>query len=364
MSKNMNLGILAPYPINCGPSQRFRFEQYLTIWRQNGIEITLYPFYSKYVWSILYLRGKVIRKTVGVLACMARRIFITLFSLRSHDLIFIHREAVPAGPPVVEWILTKVFRKRIIFDFDDALWLVHCKRLINLFLMRRVRVNFLLRNSNYIICGNKYLLDYCLKFNECTTIIPTTIDTKYHKPVSKINEKPTICWTGTHTTLPYLKIILESLNEINKQFHFVFLVISNEKPDFPIPNMVFKRWNQEDEIETLCEASIGVMPLPFDAWSKGKCGLKILQFMALGIPVVASDWGVNSEIIKQGHNGMLCKDTSQWTESLRILLEDSALRNHIGREGRKLVESKYSVEFNKAHYSQVLDNQFKNSPCL
>ena len=178
------------------------------------------------------------------------------------------------------------------------------------------------------------------------SIIPTTIDTETYTPKddSMICGRPVIGWSGSLTTLKHLRTVISPLQQLGKFLDFRLKVLGNE--DFPIAGIEVesKGWDRDSEVPDLHSFDIGIMPLPDDAWSRGKCGLKALQYMALGIPTVASPVGVNSEIIEEGKNGVLATSEQEWVEKLSLLLSDEALRERLSREGRKTVEEQYSAK--------------------
>jgi glycosyltransferase involved in cell wall biosynthesis len=164
-----------------------------------------------------------------------------------------------------------------------------------------------------------------------------------------------IGWTGTHSTSAYLEGIYSALETLNKKYNFKFLVISNKQPSRQLAVDSWQEWQKETEIEDLDQIDIGIMPMPDNDWTRGKCGFKALQFMALGKPVVASPVGVNTEIIQDGVNGFLASAEEEWVEKLSRLIEDPELRERLGKAGRKTVVERYSVEANKEKFLNLFD---------
>lgn len=351
---------IAPYPFEEAPSQRFRFEQYFDFLRAEGFEIEEHPFYDEKTWRTLYSDGKTLKKAWGLLKSIARR-KILLFKLHRADHIFIHREVAHIGPPVFEWIIAKILRRRYIYDFDDAIWLPNYSESNARFhrLKAYWKIKYCIKWAHHITAGNEYLANYAKQFNSNITIIPTTIDTvEHHNTLCDHSIEPvTIGWTGTHTTMRYLEPILPVLQDLEKKHSFKFRVISNEKPEFQLNSLEFIQWKKESEIEDLSKIQIGLMPLENDIWSEGKCGFKGLQYMALGMATIMSPVGVNKQIICENENGFLAEDVSEWKEKLTQLLEDQSLRISLGKNGRKTVEKDYSVEGNKNKYLQIFKSE-------
>ncbi len=352
----MRVLFLFPYPFQEAPSQRFRFEQYLTLLQQNDIEVTMQSFWDLKTWKILYKPDHRAEKVTGFLRGIFNRLKI-LFTLSGYEAVFIHRECIPLGPPIMEWFISKIWRKRIIYDFDDAIWLPNTStenKAIS-FLKFHSKVNSICRWSARISCGNKFLAAHAAQYNINAKVNPTTIDTEnLHIPEVPVREKKadyiTIGWTGTHSTIHYLNSVLRVIQVIEKKYPIRFLVISDKKPDLDINSLEFIQWNKTTEVEDLRKIDIGIMPLADDIWANGKCGLKALQYMALEIPSLVSPVGVNSEIIENGVNGFLCKTENDWLNCLEKLIDDHELRIQTGIAARQEVIRSYSVVSNSENF--------------
>lgn len=351
---------LVPYPLGEAPSQRFRFEQYLEKLEQNNYLFAIQSFLDNRDWRIFYSRGNLARKGFVLLKGFMKR-FLILFRIFSYDYIFIHREVAPVGPPIFEWIIRWLGQKKIIYDFDDSIWLTDQKnepRLVRL-IKWRSKVKKICRWAHKVSCGNAYLCAYASQVNEHTILNPTTIDIQYLHNSSLYPKKATsqviVGWTGTHSTLKYLLPLEEILGKILLENPHVKLnIIADYAPSLSIP-YTFTPWTKETEIIDLCKFDIGLMPLPDDEWSKGKCGFKALQYMALEIPAVASPVGVNTKIIKNGVTGYLCETETDWREIIRLLIADKNLRTKIGNAGRRVVQEYYSVESNSSNFLSLFE---------
>jgi glycosyltransferase involved in cell wall biosynthesis len=351
--KKKKILFIAPYPFDEAPSQRFRFEQYFSFLRENNFEIYFSPFLDQKTWKTLYSDGKVFRKMFGVIGSFLKR-FILLFTLYKYDFVFIHREASHIGPPVFEFLIAKVFRKKYNYDFDDAIWLPNYSETNARFhrLKAYWKVRYCIKWAGSISAGNDYLANYARKFNSNVQVIPTTIDTENHHNLQTDynQEKLVIGWTGTHTTMRYLDFIVPVIKELEQKHDFEFLVISNEAPAYHLKSLRFLKWKRETEVSDLAKISIGVMPLEMDIWSEGKCGFKGLQYMSLAIPALMSPVGVNSQIVSHGENGFLPVKLEDWKMQLEMLLTDIDLRKKIGVAGKKTIEERYSVIANEINY--------------
>jgi glycosyltransferase involved in cell wall biosynthesis len=311
------------------------------------------PFTVDKDYQFLFSEGAAMRKILILIKGFVGRL-TTLFVLRRFDFVFIHREVAPIGPPVFEWLIAKVFRKKIIYDFDDAIWLTDRsdESWLTKKLRARNKVSAVCKLSYKVSTGNRYLSDYALKYNSRTVVNPTTIDTsKISNANRNKNNEVVIGWTGSHSTLKYLKGIEFVLQTLERDYSNVrFLFIADQEPDLSLNRTFFKQWKLETENEDLSEIDIGIMPLPDNAWTRGKCGFKILQYMALSIPAVASPVGVNSEIIKNEENGFVCETETEWLHALRRLIEDNSLRKKFGVLGQQLVRKNYSTSSNSSNF--------------
>ncbi|MFC2086277.1 glycosyltransferase family 4 protein [Bacteroidota bacterium] len=344
------------------PSQRFRFEQYIDYFEENNYSCIISSLVTAKSDKLFYSKGKFLRKLLLLIGF----IFIRLNDIRiakKFDLVFIQREAFFLGTTFFEKQLAK--RAKIIFDFDDSIWLNNvsdANKNLN-FLKKPSKTARIIKLSHMIFAGNQYLANYASQFSTNFKIIPTTIDTSYHKK-NKLQKSDQICigWTGTSTTLEYFNIILQALKEVYKNYHkkVYFKVIVDTDYVEPDLNLISAKWKLDTEIDDLSEIDIGIMPLPDDEWAKGKCGLKGLQYMALEIPTIMSPVGVNTEIIQDGINGFLASTDEEWTDKLSLLIDSLELRKKIGAAGRKTVLEKYSFESQKDNYlkyfSELLEN--------
>jgi glycosyltransferase involved in cell wall biosynthesis len=353
----MKILFLVPYPPRCSPSQRFRFEQYFGILKNAGHTIDVQSFLTHRGWNAIY-SNKHIQRFLAIFFGFVRRLLV-LPKAASADIIFIHRELTPVGPPVFEWIIAKVLRKKIIYDFDDAIWTTDntSEGTFAGMIRWRSKVASICRWSYKVSCGNDFLCDYARQFNSRVVLNPTTIDTGYHLPKEKkTHSGVTIGWTGSHTTLKYLASLVPALERLEARFpEMQFVVIANSPAPFALKSMRFIRWNEASEIDDLGSIDIGVMPLPDDSWAKGKCGFKALQYMSLKIPAVVSPVGVNTKIVTHGVDGLIARTTEEWEQLLGTLITDASLRKQLGEAGQRKVIEHYSVSSNSSNFLALFD---------
>ena len=347
----MEILFLVPYPKGEAPSQRFRFEQYITLLQKENYQVKFESFFNYTLWIKIYNpKSNVLDKFLGVIHGFLKRVKV-LFICYQFKFIFIHREVTPFGPPIFEWILSRIFNKKIIYDLDDAIWLKDnsSENRLFTFLKNRNKIHQILKFSYKVSCGNNFLKSYCQQYNSNIILNPTTIDTKYHLPKKQHTSnsyKIIIGWTGTHTTLKYLDLVVPILQELEMEFEFEFMVIANQDPKLKLNNYIFVPWNKSTEIADLQKIDIGVMPLYNSEWEMGKCGFKALQFMALEIPVLVSPVGVNNTVVNHGVSGFHCDVDSDWKKFLVELISSSEKRIKMGKIGRKYVIKNYSVDSN------------------
>jgi glycosyltransferase involved in cell wall biosynthesis len=350
MKKQVNILFLVPYPLRQAPSQRFRVELYFPELDKAGVQWKVQSFFDRRAWNSLYQSSNYFKKIGGVLRGYLRRWKIILFGLSKYQFVFIHREAAPLGPPLFEWLLAKIFRKKIIFDFDDAIWIPNTTASNRLAGWMKCfwKVKWICKWSYTVVGGNEYLCDFARRYNTNVLCIPTSVDTENgHNRIKEhtvLAHEVVIGWTGSHSTIKYLDKLVPVLGELEKEILCSFLVISDKAPQFPLSKMQYCPWNEKTETEDLLKIDIGVMPLENDAWSEGKCGFKLIQYLALGIPAVASPVGVNKKIIQHGVNGFLCSTNEEWLQSLKSLAADGSLRTRLGADGRKMIEENYSLK--------------------
>ena len=356
----MRILFVVPYPPGQAPSQRFRFEQYLDKLVAHGHTYQVAAFLNQDTWKILYKPGHTGAKAWGIVAGFLRRVGL-LFTVPGYDFVFVHREAAPVGPPLLEWVMTKVLGKRLIYDFDDAIWLTNTSETnkIAAGFKWHHKVASICRWAHKNSCGNAYLAAYARQFNPHTVVNPTTIDTEGLHNQVRDQAKPghlVIGWTGTHSTLKYLDQLVPVLAQLEAEgLKFEFKVISNQPPALPLRSLVYLPWRKETEIADLLSFHVGLMPLENDVWARGKCAFKALQYMALGIPPLVSPVGMNTEVVQDGQNGYVCDTPAEWEQRLRELLANPQLRERLGRAARATVETRYSVKANLANFLGLFD---------
>lgn len=347
--------ILCPYPLGIAPGQRFRFEQYLDILRERGIVINVRPFLDMDTMRILYKPGHMVKKVWGVIAGFVRRLQI-LPSVFGYDYIFIFREATPLGPPFVEAILFLLGR-RVIFDFDDAIFISKTSKVNRIATLAKwpSKVRFITRHSTKVAVCNNYLLSWASRYSKNGVLLPTTIDLDYHRPIAKAplaTRRVVIGWTGTQSTMVYLELVREALEELQARYDFEFRVICDVDPKFPkLKHYRFIKWTLTSEIEDLAGIDIGIMPVPQGEWEQGKVGFKAIQYSGVAAVPVVSSTGSGDEVVLDGKTGrVVANDKGSWITALSSLLDNPSQLEAMGRAARDYVDTRYSVRSQVSTY--------------
>lgn len=356
-TKKVKVLFMVPYPVRHAPSQRFRVELFEPYMQEAGIEYTIAPFISARTWDILYKKGSAIQKAAGIINGYLKRLKTVLIDIHQYDYVFVHREGAPMGPPVFEWIVAKLWRKKMIFDFDDAIWIPNTSnenRFVS-WLKSFWKVKYICKWSHTVVGGNEYLCNYARQYNDNVVLIPTCVDMdRMHNGLKEHSAgQVTIGWTGSHSTIPYLDEIMDVLAYTEQELNTKFILIANKKPELPLHNWEFIPWNEATEIQDLLKIDIGVMPLKNDAWSEGKCGFKLIQYLSLGIPAVASPVGVNKVIADEGINGYLCNTPDEWKSAIKALVSDVEFRKKAGAAGRQKMLNEYCIAANKEKFIRL-----------
>lgn len=324
-----------------------RTYQFLPLWKAEVKEIRVSSFFNDAYLTRFY-KGKQ-HDPLNVLGCYVKR-FWMLLSVWKYDLVFLEKELFPFLPPVAEWILARL-GKGYVVDYDDAVFHnydSHSEPLIRQLLGGKIAQ--VMRYSKLVFAGNEYLKSYALKAGaKRVELLPTVIKlSKY--PLKKANTSPSLSigWIGSPTTLKYLITLKDVFKKLAEKYPIDLLVINakeSQLPDMGISTRLIP-WTEEGEGEMIAEMDIGIMPLPDDKWERGKCAYKLIQYMACGLPVLASPVGMNQEVVKHGENGFLAASESEWIFYLESLIRDASLRSQMGKAGRALVERAYTVEGN------------------
>jgi len=345
----MNALFLVLHRLDRSPGQRYRHEQYLAYLTSNGVSCTMSPLLKTEREDKTFYGDRLVPKIWVGLKALFRRT-VSILNIGKYDAVYIYRDAFFFGTFFEKWISRR--NVKVIYDFDDAIWLMDENPNQGVFnrLKNPEKISKICQMADRVIVGNEYLKEYASKFNQDVVIIPSTIDfKKYNRKELSAHEKICIGWTGSFSTIKHFDTVLPALKKVTEIYkeRVYFKLIG--VPDYENKDLAIKgtKWKSETESQDLSELDIGLMPLPDNEWTRGKCAMKGLQYMALEIPTIMSPVGVNADIIQDGKNCFLASATDEWVEKLSQLIEDADLRQRVGKAGRKTVEESYSVEANK-----------------
>ena len=311
-----------------GPSSRYRIFQFLDLFRSAGIEIEISELFDDQYFDIIR-SNQFFRKIPYTLKRFSNR--KGNIDKDKPDLTVVEHQLFPYLPYVLE---KTHLPKRFLLEFDDAIYLTHPRKIARL-----------IQAATGVIVGNETLGAYAQRWNAKVHLIPTVLNTDQFQPAAKKNRSMlTLGWSGLEYNYRYLQLITPVLRRIVSKFPVEIVILSGGAPkhlNFPYR---FEKWDPNREVEQLNQFDIGLMPLNLDEWCKGKCGFKLLQYMALEIPSIATNIGVNPQIVDHGINGFLATDLADWETSLRELITNDTLRQEMGRRARSTVIEKYSTD--------------------
>jgi glycosyltransferase involved in cell wall biosynthesis len=326
------------------PSSRFRIRQFIAPLATHGIVVAeSWPLISKYFPSPRFARGvvgwaKVATRLPGIV------------SARRSDVTWLGRELVPRRR-TAEHLAGRVR----LFDVDDAIWLT-------------ARTSFseeIVAECYGLIAGNHFIADHYRDVARRIWVVPTCVDTReWSPPAGRDPHRWTVGWTGTSSNLEYLTSLDEPIAAfLSRYARAELLVVCDRKPRFrwiPPARWRFMRWSPSIERAAVQQMNVGLMPLPDTAWARGKCGFKLLLYMATGIPVIASPIGVNDLLLKAAPVGAPAIAPEEWTVALTRLIEDPDGARSAGVAGRRLVEERYSVAANVGRLADIFREAARN----
>jgi len=310
---------------------------------------------------IPYLESKGVEAEVSLYPRTLKENFRFFSKLSQYDIVFLQRKRF--NQPRLGLLRKRA--KRILFDFDDSVMYRNSKAKDPLSSTRRRRFVQMVKNADFIIAGNEFLKSQVLPFNPNVEVIPTAINQEKYRlktyPVQQ--ERVTLGWIGDHGSIHYLEKMKPIFEKIGEKYRSLELkIVCDIFFDCDRIKVVKKNWSSEDEVTDLQGFDIGLMPLVDDPWSWGKCGLKIVQYQGVGVPVVCTPVGVNKDLVEDGVTGFYAVTPTEWEERLCALIQNATLREQMGREGRKRVLKKYTEQVCAPRLLSILTRMMEKSP--
>jgi glycosyltransferase involved in cell wall biosynthesis len=331
-------------------STRYRLEQYAPGLRELGVNLHIHHLLGD---DYLHRRFTGLNFSASGLLKAGFNRLGELLTQRKFDAVMLHCELFPLLPG---WVERAMLRRPYVYDFDDAFYLRYQGGKMGLVRpLLGEKFDTVMAGAAAITAGNHVLADYAARHNLNTQYLPTVVDTKRYKQAQESRGKGvfTVGWIGSPSTAPYLSDLVSPLSKLAEEGRIRFVVIGGKAPNIPNVDVVEMNWSEETEVDLINSFDVGVMPLPDDAWARGKCAFKLIQYMACAVPVVASPVGANVELVSNGC-GLLATTSDDWIEAIRLLRDQPRKRVDMGQAGRERVEQRYSLHVNLPVLASVL----------
>jgi glycosyltransferase involved in cell wall biosynthesis len=339
---------LASYPVEAA-SSRYRILQFIDPLEERGIDVTFKSFLDSNLFTALYEPKKLIPR-LPLLALRALGCVAGAWRAARADVVFVQREAMLAGPPVVEWIAARLLRRPLVLDLDDATYIAYESpvygRAASL-LKWPSKTDKLIRWARVVVCGNPNIAAHARALGAEAVVVPTVVDLRVFKPLDALpHDVPTLGWIGTHGTFPFLERLLPLFERLARERRFRLTIVGSGRAEVRVPGVEVdcRPWRLDREADDFRALDAGVYPIADDAWSAGKSGFKAVQYMACGVPFVMSPVGVCASMGVAGETHFLATTDDEWLDALRRLLGDAELRRRMGRAGRAFAEAHYAMD--------------------
>ena len=347
----MKVLALASYPTEAAAT-RYRLAQFVAPLAERDIELTIHPFIDAKLFGRLYQPGAWLRKVAGLIKSALLR-FNELPAARSADVVLIQREAMIFGPPLIEWLTTRAAKRPMVLDLDDATYVSYTSPTYGgagSALKWFGKTDDLIKWAAIVTCGNRSIAEYVESKGARARIIPTVVDTAIFQPAPRRDDDPVVLgWIGTHSTFPYLQSIFPVLSELAKEHRFRLKIVGAGKDEVSIPGVEVENlpWTLEREVSDFQSIDIGLYPIDASLysgkWASGKSGFKAIQYMAVGIPYVATPVGGSAEIGEAGTTHFFATTVDEWRQALETLLSDGERRRSMGAAGRRHAVEHYEL---------------------
>jgi len=337
---------LATFPAHAAAT-RYRLVQFQEPLAERGVTLEIDCFLDGRTFASLYDRTAWVRTAAGLARGLLNRRH-SLVRARRADVVLVQREAMLFGPPLIEWAAARLGRCPLVLDLDDATYVGYRSPTYGWFataLKWPGKTNALIRRAAVVICGSPPVADHVRSLGTPAVVLPTVVDTdRFHPARPSDAGSPLIGWVGSHSTYPYLQSVFPALEELARTRRFRLLVVGAGQEEISLPGIEVdnRPWRLESEVADFQSCDIGLYPIVDDGWSAGKSGLKAVQYMAVGVPFVASpqvDW-----LGEEGVTHLAARHSRDWFDALAGLLDDARLRRRMGDAGRRHAVSHHGLD--------------------
>jgi glycosyltransferase involved in cell wall biosynthesis len=343
---------LASYPVEAAAT-RYRLQQFVEPLAERGISLTIHPFLNSALFEQFYRREALPLTAVGLLKAAVMRLGDIMAASKA-DVVLIQREAMLFGPPLFEWLATRALKRPMVLDLDDATYVSYTSPTYGHFgraLKWFSKTDDLIRWASIVTCGNRAIAEYVSSKGATARIIPTVVDAEIFRPAPQrpASDEVVLGWIGTHSTFPYLESIFPVLRDLAQKHKFRLKVVGSGQSEVVIPGVTIENvpWKLEREIADFQSIDIGLYPINAQLysgnWAAGKSGFKALQYMAVGVPYVATPVGASAELGEAGTTHFEARDDNEWLAALTTLLSDKGQREKMGAAGRRHVTEHYGL---------------------
>jgi glycosyltransferase involved in cell wall biosynthesis len=358
----MKVMALASYPIEAAAT-RYRLSQFVEPLRERGIEMSIHPFLDAQSFQALYRRRSWPRTVWGLFKSSLGRI-TDLFRAANADVILIQREAMMFGPPLFEWLTTRAAKRPMVLDLDDATYVSYTSptygglgRIVKWF----SKTDDLIRWARIVVCGNNSIAEYAARKGAQTRIIPTVVDTEVFHPSPRAEDDSTVVlgWIGTHSTFPYLQTIFPVLAKLAQRHQIRLKIVGAGRVEIDLPGVEVENlpWNLAREVADFQSLDIGLYPIDeslYQGWASGKSGFKAIQYMAVGVPYVATPVGGSGEIGEAGLTHLFAGTADEWQRALEELITHPGRRRAMGAAGRAYALEHFALNDQADKLAEVL----------
>lgn len=359
--KGKRIAALVPNVLGFSPGQRVRIELWEKYLKQAGWTVEFFPFEDDALHEVLYTRGNTFAKAGRMFASYRRHLTRALEKFPG-DVIFIYREAALIGPA---WLETLAARQNapVVYDLDDPVFLPYKSPTSGWASLLKFpkKTHRIFKMSSRVIAINGLIGDYARKFNPNVTIVPNCVDVEKYQPraendaANRGKNDVRLVWIGSHSTMPNLLEIIEPLKKLQAERRAPLLVIGAGAADLDGVEVEMRQWSAATEVSDLQDGDIGLVPLIKSNWNDWKFFFKTIQYMAVGLPVIAPRIGSNAEVIENGVNGFLVETKREWFERLKLLVENDDLRREMGAHARRTAVERFSAEVQMPRMVEVFE---------